>query len=425
MNQAECKISDNPIRQKWYKLSRKGGWSLEFLKKNIEYINWNHALLYNDIDMEILLKIRKNVCWKNVVGSSKNTKKHDMLCAHAIISKIYDNYGHVSEADIRKYKKYLDIDIVLEHNISNLSAKFIDEHSSFVNLNKLCWLSISFKKLPEWFLVKYVKYLSKYMIHLLDHNILSDRFIDKSTGEMSNYDWDKICFKHKYKLSLHMINKYRFKLGFHNIARYQKVDEKFIEDNFSTITNHEHCNSTMAFGGRRCMSDMYVRFHVLFSDSKNFNLMDAFLRNNDVSIELRTFVRSSKQSLINMYKYCKYNKLTQDDIIKIHNILTPIITIINDWFWILMFKYQKFNDKLIVRYRNHINWSLICQYQQITNDTLKKFADLIDYKSLSKNHKFKQKIKHELTNLNVKIHNKLCDVLNYDLIGIVKQYLYV
>jgi len=419
MNENECKISDNPTRQKWYKLSRKGGWSLEFLKKNIKYINWNDALLCNNIDSEILMKIEKNICWEHILQCSiaphnQKLDKYHEYCARAIMSKHYSDpiKYKISEETVRKYEKYLDIGSVLKHNISNFSAKFIDEYSSFINSDILSWLLISHKTLPEWFLVKYKEYLDYSII--CHNNILSDEFIDSNIYRIN---WYSLCINQN--LSSHIISKYIGYLGIDNIFAHQKINEKFIEDNFNDIKS---------------------------------DLIYNFIQDNPVSEEFRKFNYPLVEISINTYKRCKYEKLTEDEILIMHDNITiqSIQIFCDEWFWILMFKYQKLSDKFIMKQRKNIHWklvyqyqkmdhkllcdyddeiywdwSLICRYQRITDKTINQFADLIDYNALSKNPKFKRKIMHDLSYKNISIHNKLCDMLNCDLVGIVKQYLYV
>jgi len=327
----------------WINISMNHIFSLNFIEKYKNFIDFGLLSMNVNITEEIIEKYKDKLDWEKISSSRNITEKFIEKHKDKLNWKILSCKPGLSEEFIEKHQGELDIESMVYYQ--KFSEEFIDKHSNDLGMQDI-----------------------------LENQTLSEEFIDKHKSKFSNKDWELVIM-------------------------YQKLSEEFIEDNYDDYLKLS-LNKILKY---QSLSMKFIEKYKTFSDLKitvldTQKLSEEFMENNDYLYSDSEWYKIIKYQSLSEGFILKYiNKFKMDDIFEYQSlseefIIKHTLTLRN---WSDISKYQNLSEGFIVKYKDKLNWYEIPKNNKIDIGLLKKFKDDLKFDFMFEDYGVNDKIGKE------------------------------
>ena len=372
--------------------------SEEFMEKYKKYINEKNILRYQNLSESLLEKIINE-------GNSSIIFKYQNL-SKEFIEKYYSMYKN----NIREIYKYQELseEFIEKHLLNNLTEIYKYQVFSEEFIKKHLFNKLGKKKLLK-------KYENEYrdldLYNIIEHQELSEEFMEKNMMNLDKYLWNKILKHQKLseKIGIKLLGKIRlsdmvkyiqFSEDFfrthkdmiygsliENIIKHQnKVSEKF-KDELKSSSNYEMYGSgylDLIECGKLSKDEAmkhidYIGYNNLI---KYIKVDEKFIKKNLNKINIKdVFVyQTLSEGFVekhinkdNIEVVLKHQKLSEEFLEKLTK-LSFFDKINNKKLykeWCLISKYQALSDKFVVKHKKELNWMELSNNQNIDVEILR------------------------------------------------------
>lgn len=263
---------------------------------------------------------------------------------------------------------------------SDLSVIMIRKMIKTFGTDKTFWKLLELyqsKNLPCDLLVK-KKPIEEDVDTIIKTQQVSIDFIIENQNYGSPHYW-RLVSKHQ-KLTQGVIKKYRDKLDWKELCRYQKgiFDDKFTEKMTKHIEWYELSYNT------DLLSDAFVETNMIKFQKLNSEILFNYrkLTNNFI--------------LRNYYPSHNYESGPNDLNLSANGNWTMTEEILDRWNNYFdrsaLSRYQKFTTSLIIKYHKKLNWKNISRFQRLEPECIDRFCEKLDWEIMSKYQRFTELI---------------------------------
>jgi len=394
----------------------------EFIIDFSEYLNFNVLTINYDFSEEFLYEhintdISKNLNYQKVA-----------------------EFQTLSEKIIKKYHNNSNSEITIEYQ--ELSEKFINEN---IEINgKTLSLILEHQNVSEEFLEIHISKFTDNDFNIVSKNNLSNNFIQihqndldlmnllKSDNELStelavemiekninNINFDDLA--KNYKLPLEFIKKYFKKFKLNTLLFSQELNSEYLESIISLLEDEDdyYINGFNLISIHQDLPETFIKKHLKYFEYndivENQTLSEDFIIQNENVLIDNTLIMNKKLSEEFIIKF--NNKFSDYFLLKYQDLSNELIsTILNNFYFnnkdefkkslSITLKYQNLDSELLDNissvFEEHIDYNVLSQYQNLSEDFIKKNEDKINYNLLLKNN-----------NIDIKLLTKIKKKLNF------------